>query len=292
MANDAVSPRSDSSVTRKAETVCRHAQENYEKDLKAVQELEGHLEITHCWVPEDEEWQAAARLMNQSGTGYKLRKHIGKALQTRSAALSQYNAAAKVLGRQTLEFEEVVEYAFLADFDLLRDTWKDILTCPWASPTAHLAINMYFKLCWAEEEVVRLNVEIRHVVTYLIDKDRYLRACEALYQDTNPALAYQISRYHAIRSRFTPLHLHTLKKISHLPRFRGTLTPGISVSRGPGDSAHVLQRVPIRSVLSSPPICTDDGEEEADEDLDDDHGDDLEEQCEALQHILSVTTDT
>ncbi|KAI6143575.1 hypothetical protein BKA82DRAFT_4331131 [Pisolithus tinctorius] len=302
MANDAASPRSDSSATRKAETVRRHAQENYEKDLKAVQELEGRLEITRRWVPEDEEWQAAARLvanrkyqwaldnverlvvsrifelskMNQSGTGYKLRKHIGKALQTRSAAiraaLSQYNAAAK-------SSAEVVEYAFLADFDLLRDTRKDISTRPWASPTARLAINMYFKLCRAEEEVVRLNVEIRRVVTYLIDEDRYLRACEALYQDTNPALAYQISRYRAIRSRFTPLHLRTLEKISHLPGFRGTLTPGIS-------------RVPIQSVLSSPPICTDDGEEEADEDLDDDHGDDLEEQCEALQHILSVTTDT
>ncbi|KIO01172.1 hypothetical protein M404DRAFT_28898 [Pisolithus tinctorius Marx 270] len=173
-----------------------------------------------------------------------------------------------------------------------RDTRKDISTCPWASPTARLTINMYFKLCRAKEEVVRLNVEIRRVVTYLIDEDRYLRACEALYQDTNPALAYQISRYRAIRSRFTPLHLRTLEKISHLPGFRGTLTPGISVSCGPGDSAHVPQRVPIQSVLSSPPICTDDGEEEADEDLDDDHGDDLEEQCEALQHILSVTTDT
>ncbi|KAI5989955.1 hypothetical protein EDD15DRAFT_2124341, partial [Pisolithus albus] len=130
----------------------RHAQENYEKDLKAVQELEGCLGITRRWVPEDEEWQAAARLvanrkyqraldnvehlvvsqifelskMNQSGTGYKLRKHIGKALQTRSAAiraaLLQYNAAAKALGCRALEFDEVVEYAFLADFDLLRDT--------------------------------------------------------------------------------------------------------------------------------------------------------------------------
>jgi len=41
----------------------RHAQENYEKDLKAVQELEGHLGISRRWVPEDEEWQAAARLV-------------------------------------------------------------------------------------------------------------------------------------------------------------------------------------------------------------------------------------
>ncbi|KAI5991914.1 hypothetical protein EDD15DRAFT_2388404 [Pisolithus albus] len=313
---------SDSSATRKKETTRRHAQENYEKDLKAVQDLEGRLGITRHWVPEDEEWQAAARLvanrkyqraldnierlvvsrifelskMNQSGTGYKLRKHIGKALQTRSAAiraaLTQYNSAAKALGRRTLEFDEVVEYAFLADFDLLRDTRQDISTRPWASPTGRLAINTYFKLCRAEEEVIRLNVEIRRVATYLVDEDRYLRACEALYQDANPILAYQISRYRAIRSRFTPLHLRSLEKISHLPGFNGTLSLGVSMSRGPGDSAGVPQRVQMEAVLSSVPVGADDGEEDVDEDADDDHAATLEERCEALQDILSVTLDT
>ncbi|KAI5999610.1 hypothetical protein EDD15DRAFT_2193652 [Pisolithus albus] len=288
---------SDSSATRKRETMRRHAQENYEKDLKAVQELEGRLGITRRWVLGDEEWQAASRLvanrkyqraldnverlvvsrifelskMNQSGTGYKLRKHIGKALQTRSAAirtaLTQFNTAAKNLGRRTLEFDEVVEYAFLADFDLLRDTRQD-------------------------EEVVRLNVEIRRVVTYLVDEDRYLRACEGLYEDTNPMLAYQISRYRTIRSRFTPLHLRSLEKISRLPGFSGTLAPGISMSRGPGDSASVPQRVHMETVLSSLPVCANDGEEDIDEDADEDHATALEEQCEALQDILSVTMDT
>ncbi|KAI6022186.1 hypothetical protein BKA83DRAFT_4463979 [Pisolithus microcarpus] len=251
-ANNVASIQSDGRASRKVETIRRHAQENYKKDLKVL---------------EDGEWQAAARLianrkyqhaldnverlvvsrifelskMNQSGTGYKLCKHIGKALQTHSAAiraaLSQYNAAAKPLGRRTLEFDEVVEYAFLADFDLLRDTWQDVLTCPWASPTARLAINTFFKLCRAEEEVTRLNVEIHRIVTYLIDEDRYLRACEALYRDTHPTLAHQISIYHGIRSHFTPSHFHSLEKISRLPGFSGTLTPGVSLSRGRGDSA-------------------------------------------------------
>jgi len=228
--------------------------------------------------------------------GYKLHKHIGKALKTCSAAiqtaLTQYNVAAKALSRCTLEFDEVIKYVFLADFDLLRDTRQDISTRPLASPIARLAINTYFKLCQAEEEVVRLNVEIRRIVTYLVDEEHYLQACEALYQDTYPALAHQISRCCAICSQFTPLHLHSLEKISRLPGFSGTLTPGISVSRGPGDSASILQRVPMESSLPSPPVCTDDGEEDVDEDADEDHGVDLEEQCEALQQILSVTTDT
>ena len=62
-AHNAVSLGSDGSATRKAETMHRHAQENYEKDLKVVQELEGHLGISHRWVLEDEEWQAAAHLI-------------------------------------------------------------------------------------------------------------------------------------------------------------------------------------------------------------------------------------
>ncbi|KAI6117929.1 hypothetical protein F5141DRAFT_1187094 [Pisolithus sp. B1] len=147
---------SDSGVTRRRETMHCHAQENYEKDLKVVQELEGHLEITCHWYQ-----HALDNLskMNQSGTRYKLHKHIGKALQTCLvaiwAALTHYNTAAKALGCQTLEFDE-------------------------------LAINTYFKLCQTEEEVVHLNVEIHHIVTYLIDEDHY---------DAHPVLAYQISRY-------------------------------------------------------------------------------------------------
>ncbi|KAG1731798.1 hypothetical protein EDD22DRAFT_852830 [Suillus occidentalis] len=89
------------------ETARRHAIENYDKDLKVVQELEVKLRITQRWVPDDQEWRDAGRLvanrklqraldnleglvvarifelskMNRAGTGYKLRKHIGKALQ-------------------------------------------------------------------------------------------------------------------------------------------------------------------------------------------------------------------
>jgi hypothetical protein len=64
--------------------------------------------------------------------GYALRKHIAQSLQKRStavrSALDQYNAAAKALRppRPTLRWEDVVEYAFLSDFDLLRDTRQDI----------------------------------------------------------------------------------------------------------------------------------------------------------------------
>ncbi|KAI6011812.1 hypothetical protein BKA83DRAFT_4474400 [Pisolithus microcarpus] len=257
---------SDSSVTRKRETMRRHAQENYKKDLKAVQELEGRLGITRHWVPGDEEWQAASRLV----TNRKYQRALDNVEQLVVLQIFELSK----MNQSGTGYKLLIEYAFLANFDLLRDTRQDISTQPWASPTARLAINTYFKLCRAKEEVVHLNVKIHR-----------------LYKDTNPMLAYQISRYRTIRSRFTLLHLCSLEKISQLPGFSGMLAPGISMSRGPGDSASVPQRVHMETILSSLPVCANDGEEDIDEDADEDHATALEEQCEALQDILSVTMD-
>ena len=53
----------DMRVTRRNETLQRHVQESYDKDLLIVQELERKLSITRRWVPEDEEWQSAGRLV-------------------------------------------------------------------------------------------------------------------------------------------------------------------------------------------------------------------------------------
>ncbi|OJA11661.1 hypothetical protein AZE42_10559 [Rhizopogon vesiculosus] len=178
--------------THTAETTRHHALEDYEGNLKLIQALECKLEVTTCWVPEDVEWQRVGRLvanrkyqravdhleglvvvrifelmkMNRAGTGYKLCKHIAKALQTRSvairSALNTYNTIASAMSppRQILKWEEVVEYAFLADFDLLQDTCVDVSQSPWSSPAARHAMDLSFKMCWAREEISRLDVEL------------------------------------------------------------------------------------------------------------------------------------
>jgi len=68
--------------------------------------------------------------------GYRLHKHIGQALQKRSSAihtaLDRYNVAAATLTppRLSLKWDEVVEYAFLSNFDLLRDACQEFkVTC-------------------------------------------------------------------------------------------------------------------------------------------------------------------
>jgi hypothetical protein len=148
-----------------------------------------------------------------------------------------------------LTFEEVIEYAFLADFDLLRDTRENISERPWATPAARLALDTYFKMCRAEEEITRLNVEIRRFVTYLQDEDRYLRGCEELLHASNPAVAHQVKLLRNVRARFNAEHVAKLDEFSRLPGFSGTLAPGLSTKTELGESAG-----PISVVV--PPLST------------------------------------
>ncbi|KIJ58762.1 hypothetical protein HYDPIDRAFT_163072 [Hydnomerulius pinastri MD-312] len=308
----------DASATTRAETAKRHTQETYEKDLKIVQELESKLNIACRWEPEDEEWQLAGRMvarrkyqraldhleglvvarifelgkMNRAGTGYKLRKHIGKALQSRSAAIrtaiDHYNITARALSppRRVLTYEEVIEYAFLADFDLLRDTREDISQRPWASPSARLALDTYFKMCRAEEEIERLDVEIHRFVTYLRDEDRYLRGCVELLWASHPALAYQVFLHRNVRARFNGEHLKKLAQLLSLPGFSGSLSPGVSTKKEAGASAGKIAvvvpalasaMVPVEVIVEDTPEELEEEEEEEEE---------AEEYSRALEDVL------
>ncbi|KAI6010375.1 hypothetical protein BKA83DRAFT_4467509 [Pisolithus microcarpus] len=301
----------DTRVMRRNETLRRHAQENYDRDLLLVQDLERKLSISRRWVPEDKEWQDAGRLvanreyrraldnleslvvarlfeltkMNRAGTGYKLRKHIAKALQTRSTAikvaLDRYNKCALAVRppRQTLRWEQVVEYAFLADFDLLRDTREDISQRPWAHPTARFAIDTYFKMRRAEEEIKRLNIEIRRVITYMRDEERFLHTCEEKISNIHPALAHQVSQRCKLHSQFNGSHLKRLHDIAILPGFSGTLHPGESALKGPA---------PIQHLPSSQPLHGD-THQDLEEEEDIEH--EVEEASHTLQDVLEVSFD-
>lgn len=167
--------------------------------------------------------------------GYKLRKHIAKALQARSqaikTALANYNAAAAALSppRQQLTWDEVVEYAFLADFDLLRDTRQDIRTRDWAKPSGRALMDTYFKIERAKEEITRLNVEIRRLVTYIVDERDFLLQKEEELSHTDPYLAHQVRLYRSERGRFDEVHMKRLTAFARSKRwkFTGTLAPGI-----------------------------------------------------------------
>ena len=157
--------------------------------------------------------------------------------------------------RRELHWDEVVEYAFLSKFDLLRDSRQDVSRRPWATPAARLTMDWYFKKCRAVEEVQRLNIEIRRLLTYIQDEDQHLRRCEEHMKLINIPLAHQIAICRNNRSRFSALHLHRLYHISQLSGFTGTLLPGKSILTAPGDSADTTPpTIPARLALVPSPF--------------------------------------
>ncbi|KAJ7509411.1 hypothetical protein B0H11DRAFT_1632096, partial [Mycena galericulata] len=157
--------------------------------LATVQDLELRLGTTR-WANGDEKWTATAKMVsrrryqraldNLEGLIIarmlelaKLRKQIAKALQARSkpveTAITTYNAAAEAMSpaKPTLDWEQVVEFAFLADFDLLREAREDIRDETWALPAGRVAMDAHYKLLRADEGIGRLDVEIPRFVTHM-----------------------------------------------------------------------------------------------------------------------------
>lgn len=221
-----------------------------------------------------------------------MRKHIAKALKARSQAirtsLLRYNLAAAELipPRRLLGWEDVVEYAFLADFDLLRDTRQDIRSRPWASPAGRMAMDGYFKLLRAEEEISRLNVEIPRLATFMRDENNFLCCNEEEIQATHPALAHQISLHRMEGSRFILHHTKILNQIVALKGYSGGPLLGTHVPDVKSTVAHVPP-VTIPPVTTSIPEVNFTDEADRDEDLEEEEaGDDNER--EALGAYYSV----
>ncbi|KAJ7678318.1 hypothetical protein DFH06DRAFT_1121808 [Mycena polygramma] len=241
----------------------RHAEEVLRRDLEAVQHLEEKLDISPRWTAASPEWVASVKLLkekkfmdalnalefliverifeltkvNRSGTdtGYKMRKHIAHALSARSQAvknaISRYNVAATSLEPPApqLTWEEVVEYAFLADFDFLRATDGELNSKPWTKPACRLAMDSYFKILRAREEIKRLNVEIQRVVSWINDEDEFLRRREQELRDKGDInMAVLVKKYRRERARFDMSHMDRFHKLSKTSGFTGSILPGLS----------------------------------------------------------------
>jgi len=169
--------------------------------------------------------------------GYKLREKISKALRTRSGAiktaLKQYNDAAALLNppRDPLTWSTVLKAATVADFDLLRDTRTDIRCLPWTEPSRREATTYYFGIKRAREEIVRLNVEITRLITFMFDTHvDYFHAVRR-YIIEDPPLARSLSQQWQYEDRINESVVRKLIQVSQLRGFTGKLSVGSRIGR-------------------------------------------------------------
>ncbi|KAJ7740402.1 hypothetical protein B0H14DRAFT_2638071 [Mycena olivaceomarginata] len=197
----------------------RHAIEQRNRDIELVEDLEQKLGVETWWTSDSPQWTATdaalkkhkyldaldeieqiilARLfeMTKAIAGYKMRSHIAKALQARSKAI-----------RNAIERYNKVALSMEPPMPTLD--WDQILR--------------------AREEIQRLNIEIKCVVTWIDNEDRFLRKKEEELKETDPLLAVQVTRYRQRRGRSDLYHMHRFWALAKVPGFTGSVVPGISI---------------------------------------------------------------
>ncbi|KAG8919151.1 hypothetical protein FRC02_001856 [Tulasnella sp. 418] len=167
-------------------------------------------------------------------TGYKLRTQISKHIVSRShairAALNEFNAAAKALYKDhvKLQFAEIVQQTFVAEFDLLRDVRRDIRNEPWAKPKNRFLTDQYFRYRRAEEEIKRLNTEIARIHNWIHQEAELYHYTVAQLQQSDPFLAKELELRQSYQLLVHSSIRHHLIQTESLEGFSGNRT---SVSR-------------------------------------------------------------
>ena len=141
--------------------------------------------------------------------------------------LDEYNKQAECLGRPVLDFQQVIEYSFLSDFELLHHTHNDITQRRWAEPLIRNAMISWMKIERAKEEIKRLNVEARRLKTYIQDSSITQRHTIQHLRQTDPALAAELQEYYDAQSSIGALLSQQLHKMECLSGFTGWRTPGM-----------------------------------------------------------------
>ncbi|THU99473.1 hypothetical protein K435DRAFT_658933, partial [Dendrothele bispora CBS 962.96] len=136
----------------------RHLRKDEMKYMRDLHVLEQKLEINTTWERGSDEWERVDLMAKNAeyqkaldhlegllvsrifelgkahlaGTGYKMRQHLLNAIRNRSkaiqTAIERYNNAAKALRpqRRTISWDQIMDYTFLSEFDILRDTRDDV----------------------------------------------------------------------------------------------------------------------------------------------------------------------
>jgi hypothetical protein len=115
-------------------------------------------------------------------------------------ALDKYNKLAplQVPPRPILDYAEVVGYAALGEFTLLKHSRHDLLMRPWAIPENCEMAAKFFKVLCSHEEIMRLNVEIGRLHAWMeFEEKSMISTIAALKCEGSPLLAFELQRQYA-----------------------------------------------------------------------------------------------
>jgi hypothetical protein len=172
-------------------------------------------------------------------TGYKARVHMTKGIKRREkavhAALNLYNTAASSITppRPTITFNELTEYAYLANFDFLRHSEHGAQDAEWGRPVNRRCVELWQRVQRAKEEIARLNVEIRRVLTHIRDEEKFLSSQYADLMGSDPNLARVLLARLQLTKQVNQNIKRDLEATSKLMGFSGSLELGTKAGSTP-----------------------------------------------------------
>ena len=139
-----------------------------------------------------------------------------------------------------LQYSEVLSYATLGDFDLLKHSRHNILARPWSNTMHRQMAVKYFKLLRAHEEITRLNVEVRQLQAWVDGETMEIRQIVAELSAQNPLLSAELWVLFHCQHRVNNQHQVWLQRIYDLKEYSG-VRPIVDHERGGEDEDEELE---------------------------------------------------
>ena len=138
-------------------------------------------------------------------------------------ALERYNKLAVKQSplRPTLQYSEVLSYATLGDFDLLKHSRHEVLARPWSNTMHRQMAVKYFKLLRAREEITRLNVEVRQLQAWVDSEATEIKQIATELSAQNPPLSAELQVLFHRQHRVNNQHQLWLQRIYDLEGYSG-----------------------------------------------------------------------
>ncbi|EUC53479.1 hypothetical protein RSOL_004560, partial [Rhizoctonia solani AG-3 Rhs1AP] len=222
-------------------------------------QLELKLEISSRWTKGSQEWEEAEKLRRNDklktivdklehlcierifelekylhgNTGYNLRELISKSLATRSnalkAAVDEYNEIARssTPPREEISTRKVMDLTKVADFQLLREYREEILTQKWTIPAIREATTHALRVERAREEIMRVQVEVRRLETWMRDEAYHLAETLRRLEAQNSPLAHVLRPQLEYQMRVNSMTDKYIQRIKNHPEFKGDPKCGV-----------------------------------------------------------------
>jgi len=133
-----------------------------------------------------------------------------------------------------VSWREIAEYTFIGEFDILRIARSDIRKERWTLKANRDAAVKYFKLCRAQEEIQRLNIEVCRLLAFIREETRHTKHVIEQLSINDPHLADELRRRWTLRSSVNAVHLQRLQILQSKAYYTGRRDCD-------GDAAGVLQ---------------------------------------------------